>query len=106
MNTKKLKAHLLLWPEKFWNDMKTSTWQLRAPDEIGCFQQIVAHVGGMVRARLRHRPIHFTFHWRGICRALLVTVPPHSQLVDLRPAANGSHRDMSSLSPYAEPIAV
>lgn len=56
--------------------MKTSSSQIRVPGEIGCLQQIVAHVGGMARAWLRHRPIHFTFHWRGICRALLAAVPP------------------------------
>jgi hypothetical protein len=30
----------------------------------------VAHVGGMVRAVIRHRPINWTFHWQGICRAI------------------------------------
>jgi hypothetical protein len=29
----------------------------------------MAHLGGMTRAWLRHRPIHFAFHCRGISRA-------------------------------------
>jgi len=54
--------------------MKSSTWPIREPDSFGCFQQIVAHLGGMTRAWLRHRPIHFAFHWRGICRAICPTL--------------------------------
>jgi hypothetical protein len=50
--------------------MKSSTWPIREPDGFGCFRQIVTHLGGMTRACLRHRPIHFAFHWRGICRAI------------------------------------
>ena len=42
--------------------------------DISAAQQIVAHVGGMVRAVIRHRPINWTFHWRGICRAICPTL--------------------------------
>jgi hypothetical protein len=55
----------------FGTDMITSTWPNREPNGFGCFRQIVAHLGGMTRAWLRHRPIHFVFHGRGICRAIL-----------------------------------
>ena len=41
---------------------------------LSATQQIVAHVGGMVRAVIRHRPINWTFHWRGICRAVRPTL--------------------------------
>jgi hypothetical protein len=56
----------------FGPDMKSSTWAtpIRQPDGFGCLQQIMAHLGGMTRAWLRRRPIHFAFHWRGICRAI------------------------------------
>ena len=54
--------------------MRSLTWRNRAPDGFGCFRQIVAHLGGMTRACLRHRPIHFAFHWRGICRAICPTL--------------------------------
>jgi hypothetical protein len=50
--------------------MKLSTWAFGEPDGFGCFQQIMAHLGGMTRACLRGRPIHFAFHCRGICRAI------------------------------------
>jgi hypothetical protein len=65
--------HLILDIEimrNFGTSMKNSTWPLREQGGFGCFQQIVAHLGGMTRARLRHRLIHFAFHWRGICRAI------------------------------------
>jgi hypothetical protein len=58
--------------------MKTSTWPIYETDGFGCFRQIVAHLGGMTRACLRHRPIHFAFHWHGICRAILVGILPDS----------------------------
>ena len=51
--------------------MKGSTRQIGEVKELGSFQQIMAHLGGMTRACLRHRPIHFAFHWSGICRAML-----------------------------------
>jgi hypothetical protein len=70
--------------------MKTSTWLIREPDGFGCFQQITAHVGGMTRAWLRHRPIHFAFHWRGICRA----IRPKLDLLE-------TGRDESDASPTA-----
>ena len=54
--------------------MKTSTWPIHGPDSFGCSQQILAHLGGMTRAWLRHRPIRFAFHWRGICRAIRLKV--------------------------------
>jgi hypothetical protein len=38
--------------------------------EVSATQQVVAHVGGMMRAVIRHRPINWMFHWRGICRAI------------------------------------
>jgi hypothetical protein len=62
--------------------MKSSTLPIREPDGFGCFRQIVAHLGGMIRAWRRHRPIHFAFHWRGICRAILAGVMPDSQAAD------------------------
>jgi hypothetical protein len=59
--------------------MKTSTWPIRKPDGFGCFQQIAAHLGGMTRAWLRHCPIHFAFHWRGICRAIRPKLDLHER---------------------------
>ncbi len=56
--------------------MKNSTWLFRDTNGFGCFRQIAAHVGGMTRAWLLHRPIHFGFHWRGICRAVVAGVLP------------------------------
>jgi hypothetical protein len=50
--------------------MKTPTSPIREPEGFGRFQQVMAHLGGMTRAWWRHRPIHFAFHWRGICRAI------------------------------------
>jgi hypothetical protein len=58
--------------------MKTPSWNFREPVGFGCRQQISAHVGGMTRAWLRRRPIHFAFHWRGICRAILSNGRPQS----------------------------
>ena len=63
--------------------MKTSTSQHPVQDEIGCLQQIAAHLGGMARACLRRRPIHFGFHWDGICRALSLAVYPRPQPIPL-----------------------
>jgi hypothetical protein len=54
--------------------MKISTWLINEPHGFGCFQQILAHLGGMIQACLRHRPIHFAFHWNGICRAISSTL--------------------------------
>jgi hypothetical protein len=42
------------------------------PVRFNSVQQIVAHVGGMTRALVRHYPINWSFHWRGICRAFSV----------------------------------
>ena len=50
--------------------MKASTCPISQQDGFGCCQQIAAHIGGMARACVRHRPIHFAFHWSGICRAV------------------------------------
>jgi hypothetical protein len=50
--------------------MKASAYSINDPERFNCFQQIAAHVGGMTRALARHHPIHWTFHWRGICRAI------------------------------------
>jgi hypothetical protein len=36
---------------------------------LSAAQRIVLHIGGMMRAVLRHHPIHWTFHWNGIRRA-------------------------------------
>ncbi len=66
----------------FRTNMKTSTVPIPQPVEFGCSQQIVAHIGGMTRAWLRHRPIHFAFHWRGICRAIVAGVLPNLQAVE------------------------
>jgi hypothetical protein len=55
---------------KFGKNMKSSTWPISEAEGFGCFRQIMAHLGGMTRACLRHRPIHFAFHCRGICRAI------------------------------------
>ncbi len=66
----------------FRTNMKTSTLLIRQPEEFGCSRQIVAHIGGMTRAWLRHRPIHFVFHWHGICRALMAGLLPASQAAD------------------------
>ena len=63
----------------FGTSMKTSISPIRESDGFGCFRQIAAHLGGMTRAWLRHRPIHFAFHWHGICRAILAGVLPDSQ---------------------------
>jgi len=41
--------------------------------QMTAIQQMVAHVGGMVRALIRHRPINWTFHWSGIRRAIFYT---------------------------------
>jgi hypothetical protein len=32
--------------------------------------QILAHVGGITKAFVRHHPVNWAFHWRGICRAI------------------------------------
>ena len=37
---------------------------------LSAAEQIVAHLGGMLCALRRHRPLNWAFHWRGICRAL------------------------------------
>ena len=50
--------------------MKASVYPLIDPERFNCLQQIAAHVGGMRLALARHHPIHWTFHWRGICRAI------------------------------------
>jgi hypothetical protein len=50
--------------------MKASAYSMHNPERFNCFQQIAAHVGGMTRALARHHPIHWAFHWRGICRAI------------------------------------
>lgn len=50
--------------------MKLSIPLRKNPDRFNCYQQIAAHVGGMTLALVRHRPIHWTFHWQGICRAV------------------------------------
>jgi len=50
--------------------MKVSACPMSQQDGFGCCQQIAAHIGGMTQAWLRHRPIHFAFHWSGICRAI------------------------------------
>jgi len=42
----------------------------RDAQEISATKQIVAHLGGMLCAAIRRRPINWTFHWRGICRAI------------------------------------
>jgi len=51
--------------------MKLSTSSMQHPERFNSLQQIVAHLGGMIRAFVRHYPINWTFHWRGICRAIL-----------------------------------
>jgi hypothetical protein len=40
------------------------------PERFNCFRQIAAHVGGMTLALVHHHPLNWTFHWRGICRAI------------------------------------
>ena len=58
--------------KNLWNMLRnTVTRSIQRSDSPGTCQQILAHVGGMMLAFLRHRPIHFGFHWRGICRACL-----------------------------------
>jgi hypothetical protein len=37
---------------------------------LSATQQIVLHIGGLMRAVIRRRSINWTFHWNGICRAL------------------------------------
>ncbi len=85
----------------FGMNMKTSTWPICEPDGFGCFRQIAAHLGGMARAWLRHRPIHFAFHWRGIGRAILAGVRSASEPADrtrLRePAAAGLQHAETSI---------
>lgn len=51
--------------------MKLSTYAMESPEGFNSFHQIAAHLGGMTLALVRHYPINWTFHWRGICRALL-----------------------------------
>jgi hypothetical protein len=51
--------------------MKGSTYSMHNPVRFNSVQQIAAHVGGMTRALVRHYPINWSFHWRGICRAFL-----------------------------------
>jgi hypothetical protein len=51
--------------------MKPTTYSMRVPDQFNCLQQIIAHLGGMMHAFVRHYPINWAFHWRGICRAVL-----------------------------------
>ena len=50
--------------------MKLSSHSTHDAERINSFEQIAAHVGGMTRALVRHYPINWSFHWRGICRAL------------------------------------
>jgi len=57
-------------PQRFEMTMKASTHSMQNPERFNCFQQIAAHVGGMTLALVRHHPVHWTFHWRGICRAI------------------------------------
>ena len=58
--------------KNLWNMLRnTVTRSIQRSDSPGTCQQILAHVGGMMLAFQRHRPIHFGFHWRGICRACL-----------------------------------
>jgi hypothetical protein len=81
--------------------MKTSTSHKPVQDEIGCLQQIVAHVGGMARAWLRNRPIHFGFHWGGICRALSLAVRPRPQPIPLAKAATELAQVRSALTTHS-----
>jgi hypothetical protein len=39
-------------------------------NQISVAQQIIAHLGGMAHAFIRHRPIKWKFHWCGIRRAI------------------------------------
>jgi len=71
--------------------MKSATWPIREPDGFGCFRQIVAHLGGMTRAWLRHRPVHFAFHWAGICRAIMAGV-----LSDFHPANRSQSQSLQT----------
>jgi len=41
-----------------------------ADDQISATRQIIAHIGGMMLAFIRHHPINWTFHWSGIRRAI------------------------------------
>ncbi len=50
--------------------MKALTYSMHNPERFACFQQIAAHVGGMTLAFVRHRRVNWTFHYRGICRAI------------------------------------
>jgi hypothetical protein len=43
---------------------------MRNPQRLNCFQQIAVHLGGMARAVVRHYPVNWAFHWRGIYRAV------------------------------------
>jgi hypothetical protein len=76
MNDAKQSSSLsrLISRESLRKTMRSSTWPNRETDGFGCFRQIVAHIGGMTRACLQHRPIHFAFHWHGICRAICPTL--------------------------------
>jgi len=38
--------------------------------QLSAAQQVIAHLGGMLCALRRHRPLNWEFHWRGICRAI------------------------------------
>lgn len=42
-------------------------------ERINCSQQIVAHLGGMIRALMRGCPVNWRSHWRGICRAIYLS---------------------------------
>jgi len=51
--------------------MKLSTRSIQSEDRFNGFQQVIAHLGGMLKALVRHYPDNWAFHWRGICRAVL-----------------------------------
>jgi hypothetical protein len=37
---------------------------------LSASRQILAHIGGMMQAVIRHYPVNWAFHWNGIRRAI------------------------------------
>jgi len=50
--------------------MKLAAQSMHPQERFSCVRQIAAHIGGMLRAIIRHYPVNWRFHWNGICRAI------------------------------------
>jgi hypothetical protein len=60
----------------FYSNSACSADLRRDANDISTIRQIAAHVGGMLCAVMRHYPINWKFHCRGICRAICLTLWP------------------------------